>query len=205
MRQYLELGEAGKVINGSLYVHGGVMSDQYGDRAPHCVGKVPGRSSAVESVQAWVEALNRKEEQVTEWVAQPLWVDARSSRRSATAWGVRRTRWSGADELRRVRLACGRRPRPTSREEWHAQADAGRTREIAHHGRCQAPGSGSYAARCAPAKRPALLKGVTPSPLYALYAILLLWTTSALLPPHLYDLTFRAPLPASSSTSSTTR
>lgn len=80
MRRYLELGELGKVINGSLYVHGGVVSDQYGDGAPHCVGKVPGRSSAVESVQAWVEALNAwKEEQVAEWVAQPLWVDARSS------------------------------------------------------------------------------------------------------------------------------
>ena len=80
MRRYLELGQIAAVINGTLYVHGGVISDSYGDQLPHCVGVVPGRKDRVAGVGEWVHALNAwKDKQVAAWIAQPLWRDAKAS------------------------------------------------------------------------------------------------------------------------------
>lgn len=93
MRDYIELGELAKVIDDTLYVHGGVAGGPWKDSAERdCVGFVPGLKKRVaggNDVLKWLEKLNEwKEEQVKDWIARPFW-DSPTDNKPAGLTGAR--------------------------------------------------------------------------------------------------------------------
>ena len=77
MRELLELGELAKIIDGTLFVHGGVMApagSPFRGGAEDVVGLVPGRADRISDVSEWVRELNSwKQAQVEAWKARPTW------------------------------------------------------------------------------------------------------------------------------------
>ena len=74
MREYIELGQLAEVIDGTLFVHGGIVGTGWAGGATDCLGFVPGQNQRIDDVQEWVKALNEwKEMQVDEWKNQPKW------------------------------------------------------------------------------------------------------------------------------------
>jgi len=74
MREYIKLGQLAEVIDGTLFVHGGLVGTGWAGGATDCLGFVPGQNQRIDDVQEWVKALNEwKEKQVDEWENQPKW------------------------------------------------------------------------------------------------------------------------------------
>ena len=74
MREYIKLGQLAEVIDGTLFVHGGLVGTGWAGGATDCLGFVPGQNQRIDDVQEWVQALNEwKEKQVDEWENQPKW------------------------------------------------------------------------------------------------------------------------------------
>ena len=74
MREYIELGQLAEVIDGTLFVHGGIVGTGWAGGATDCLGFVPGQNQRIDDVQEWVKALNEwKDMQVDEWKNQPKW------------------------------------------------------------------------------------------------------------------------------------
>jgi len=74
MREYLELGVLAAIIDGTLFVHGGVVGSGWAGGFTDCIGHVPGHSDKIDDVKEWVAALNEwKDAEVREWIEQPTW------------------------------------------------------------------------------------------------------------------------------------
>ena len=90
MRRYLQLAQLAAIIDGTLYVHGGVVS---GSADNDCIGLVPGHDKTIGDLVEWVDTLNGwHARQVKEWIATPLWadpVDGPASVESKEAYGAR--------------------------------------------------------------------------------------------------------------------
>lgn len=74
MREYMRVGQLAAIIDGSLFVHGGVVGSAWEGGALDNIGFVPGEPERIDGVANWVEKLNAwKDAQYEEWVAMPEW------------------------------------------------------------------------------------------------------------------------------------
>jgi len=78
MFEYLHLGVLAAVVNGTLYVHGGIINGTCTEAQNIArFGSVPGRSERAPDTHTWVAWLNEwKEQMVAEWDAAPYWVES---------------------------------------------------------------------------------------------------------------------------------
>jgi len=73
MREYLKVGVLAAVIEGSLYVHGGIVGS-FSDGSTDNLGCIPGMSERVADVNTWVNQLNAwKSAQIANWELQPTY------------------------------------------------------------------------------------------------------------------------------------
>jgi len=78
MREWLEYGELGVVMGDTLFVHGGLLSTDYGPGGEDADawGHVPGRAERIDKVHEWLLQLRKwKQECIQEWFHAPYWAD----------------------------------------------------------------------------------------------------------------------------------
>lgn len=74
MRQFLEAGQLGLIINETLFVHGGLIGYFETNEILDTLGCIPGKENPSQDVHQWVEELNAwLQSQLQEWKSTPTW------------------------------------------------------------------------------------------------------------------------------------
>jgi hypothetical protein len=76
MTKYIQLAQMGVFLDGTLFVHGQIIGNQFINCTQECwsLGVVPDNHGFISDVREWLVALNSwAKQQVKEWMEQPTW------------------------------------------------------------------------------------------------------------------------------------